>query len=67
MHSPYGDQIDTTRVTISPPTLGVGARTFALAVDATGLEGSAFTGDVVATSLVTGLEIGRARAYVIVP
>jgi hypothetical protein len=67
MRSPYGDEIETTRVAISPATLDAGGRKFGLGVDVAGLEGSAYTGEVVATSLETGSETGRAPAYVIVP
>jgi hypothetical protein len=66
LRSPYREEIDIGRVEIRPAVLGP-AGTFSLAVDATGLEGSAYIGHVVATNVAAGTEAGRALVYVIVP
>ena len=67
MRSPYGDQIDTSRVEISPTELGKDGREFRLAVDVRRLEGSAYLGQVVATNKATGAEVARVNVDVIVP
>ena len=67
MRSPYGDQIDTSRVAISPSELGQGGREFRLAVDVRRLEGSAYLGQVVAKDKTTGAEVTRVEVDVIVP
>jgi hypothetical protein len=67
LRSPYGDVIDTGRVVIDPHGLGPGGREFRLVVNAAGLEGSVYLGEVVATSTATGTEIDRVKVDVIVP
>jgi len=66
MRSPYGDQIEIGRVEIRPPELSTGGE-FRLAVDISGLEGSAYTGVVAATSPASGAEVERIDVDVIVP
>ncbi|HLM29691.1 MAG TPA: hypothetical protein VK360_07200 [Acidimicrobiales bacterium] len=64
---PHDQAIDTGRVEIRPAALSPGG-TFSLAVHAAGLEGSAYTGEVVARNVASPSVAGRtARVYVIVP
>lgn len=67
MSSPYGEVLDRAHVVIHPAQLGPGRAEFHLDVDVTGLEGTAYVSEVVATSVETGVEVGRAPVYVIVP
>ena len=66
LRSPHGDRIDVGRVEIQPPELSAGGE-FRLNVDISGLEGSAYTGEVTATSPASGAEVGRVDVDVIVP
>jgi hypothetical protein len=66
--SPYGESIDETRIELRPPSLVPTPGEFRLAVtDDSGLEGSAFTGHVLARNAATGGPEGRVDVYVIVP
>jgi hypothetical protein len=67
LRSPFDDVIDTSLVGITPSELGPGAREFTLAVNSAGCEGSAYTGQVVATRVDTNAEVERLAVDVIVP
>jgi hypothetical protein len=64
--SPHGDVMPRDRVTIRPAELQGGGE-FRLFAEVSGLEGSAYTGLVTATSLLNGLQIASVEVDVIVP
>jgi hypothetical protein len=67
MRSPYGDEISTNRVAIDPSQLGPGGLEFRLIVNDAGLEGSAYLGRVLATSVESGNVVDSVLVDVIIP
>jgi hypothetical protein len=65
--SPYGETIDVRRVAIHPRELGPGGQEFALTVDVSEAQGSAYLGWVVAKDKATGAMTPSVRVDVIVP
>lgn len=66
--SPYGGLIDESRIELRPRSLDTAPGDFRLAVlDASGLEGSAYTGHVLVQNAATTVPVGRVDVYVIVP
>jgi hypothetical protein len=67
LRSPFNDVIGAGDVSIVPSVLKQGQSTFQLAIHSAKVEGSYFTGTVVARTLTAPHEVGRVPVDVIVP
>lgn len=67
LRSPFGDEIQPGQVRIVPRVLASGEREFRLAIDSAEVEGSYYTGNVVATSAAAPLVVGHVPVDVVVP
>jgi hypothetical protein len=67
LRSPFNDEIGAGDVGIVPPVLQLGEQTFRLAIDCAEVDGSYYSGIVVARTLTAPREVDSVPVHVIVP